>query len=126
MKCSKWFTATIDIDRATEFTGDDVDQYSKLVDLLENYEFLTVHFDSAITSATLTPVVQVGPGVDEVPVPVHVLDDDATGSFAHATTAGTTQVSVTFRIGGYQYVRLKTGANQAADETFKVRGFNRE
>jgi len=126
MKVSAWKTATIDIDRASEFTGDDVDQFSDVIDLGESYEFITVHFDSVITSATLNPWVQKTAEVDEVPVIKHILDDDATGSFAHATTAAATQVSVTFRIGGYQYLRLKAAANQAADETFSVRGFNRE
>jgi hypothetical protein len=125
MKCSSWKTATIDIDRATEFDGDDVDQYSSLVDLGENYEFLTVIFDSAITSSVITPYVQKTASIAEVPVPVHMLDADATGSFAHATTAGTTQLAITFRIGACQYVRLRAGSNQSDDETFSIRGFNR-
>lgn len=127
MKVSAWKTATINKSgRSVEFTGDDVDQYSDLIDLKENYEFLTVRMESAILSATITPYVQEGEGIDEVPVPVHVLDDDATGSFAHATTDAVTQISVTFRIGGYQFFRLKASANQSAGEAFKCRGFNRE
>ena len=125
MKFGSWKTATIDIDRASEFTGDDVDQFSDVVDLGEDYEFVTVHFDAVITSGTVGPWVQKTAEVDEVPVIKHALDDDATGSFAHATTAAVTQVSVTFRIGGYQYLRIKAAANQAADRTFSVRGFNR-
>ncbi len=126
MKVSAWKTATIDIDRDSEFTGDDVDQFSSLVDLGEAYEFATVHFDSVIDSSTLAPWVQKTAEIDEVPVVKHTLDDDATGSFEHATTAAVTQISVTFRIGGYQYLRLRAGSNQAQDETFSVRGFNRE
>ena len=124
MRASGWITATIDIDRDTEFTGDDVDQFSSLVDLGDNFEFVTVHFDSVITSSTINPWVQKTKALDEVPVVKHVLDDDATGSFAHATSAAVTQVSVTFRIGGYQYLRIRAGTNQSADETFSVRGFN--
>ena len=124
MRASGWITATIDIDRDTEFTGDDVDQFSSLVDLGDNFEFVTVHFDSVITSSTINPWVQKTRALDEVPVVKHVLDDDATGSFAHATSAAVTQVSVTFRIGGYQYLRIRAGTNQSADETFSVRGFN--
>ena len=125
MKCSRWLTATFDIDRDTEFVGDDADQFSKLLDLGENYEFITVVMGAAITSSTLNPWVQMTEAISEVPVIVHVLDDDATGSFAHATTAATTQVAVTFRIGGIQYLRLRCGSNQAADRTMYVRGFNR-
>jgi len=124
MFCSDWKTATIDIDRAGEFTGDDVDQFSSLVDLGGIYENVLVMCDSAITSATLAPWVQKTDSVAEVPVVVHALDDDATGSFAHATTAGTTQIAIIFRIGAIRYLRVRAGANQAADETFSVRGFN--
>ena len=111
--------------RASEFTGDDVDQFSNLIDLGADYEFITVHCDSVILSATITPWVQKSEAIDEVPVVKHVLDADATGSFAHATTAAVTQVSVTFRIGGYQYLRLKASANQTDGEIMSVRGFNR-
>jgi hypothetical protein len=124
LRCSGWKTATIDTDRAEEFTGDDVDQFSSLIDLGENYEYLLVLCNSTITSSTLAPWVQKTNSEAEVPVVMHILDDDATGSFAHATTAGTTQIAVIFRIGAIQYLRLRAGTNQDADETFSVRGFN--
>lgn len=125
MKCSSWITGTVDIDRDAEFTGDDVDQFSKLIDLGDNFEFITVILGSVITSSVLGPWIQMDGDIDTVPVIVHVLDDDATGSFAHATTAAVTQVAVTFRIGGAQWLRMRFGSNQAADETFYIRGFNR-
>ncbi len=121
---SAWFTATIDIDRATEFSGDDVDQFSSLVDLGANYEFVTVIIPT-ITSATTAPYVQRDNSIASVPIIVHALDDDATGSFAHATSAATTTNVCTFRIGGIQYLRIKCAANQGADKTLYVRGFNR-
>ena len=124
MIAGAWKTATIDIDRDTEFTGDDVDQFSDVVDLGADFEFVTVHCDSVITSATLNPWVQKTGSIDEVPVVKHILDADATGSFAQATSAAVTRVSVTFRIGGYQYLRIRAGSNQSADETFSVRGHN--
>lgn len=126
MKISEWKTGTVDIDRASEFTGDDVDQFSDLIDLGAIYEFITVHLGSTITSGTIQPYVQRTEKTDEVPVIKMQLDDDATGSFAHADTAATTIRSVTFRIGGYQYIRIRLTGNQAADETLYVRGFNRE
>src|SRR4030043_1591527 len=105
-----WKIATIDIDRAEEFTGDDVDQFSSLVDLGADFEFVLVMCSSAITSATLAPWVQKTDSKAEVPVVVHALDDDATGSFAHATTAAVTQIAVIFHIGEIQYLRLRAGA----------------
>lgn len=119
-----WKSVLLDIDRDTEFVGDDVDQYSKLVDLGAPFEFVTVIVPT-ITSSTTGVCIQKTPNIDEVPSPVHILDDDATGSFLHATSAAVTALAVIFRIGAVQYVRIKMGANQAADRTFYVRGFNR-
>lgn len=124
MIAGAWREALIDIDRATEFTGDDVDRYSKLVDLGMDFEFLTV-FIPTITSTTVRPYVQRDNAIATVPVAVSALDDDATGSFAHANTASVGDEVITYRIGGCQYVRLYSGANQAADRTLTIRGFNR-
>ena len=124
MLTSAWKTATIDIDRATEFSGDDVDQYSSLVDLDGDFEFLTVIIPT-ITSATTRPYIQRDGAIATVPVAVSVLDDDATGSFAHANTASVGSEVIIYRIGGVQFIRIKSSANQAADRAYIVRGFNR-
>lgn len=125
MNWGQWKTALIDIDRAVDgFAGDDVDQYSELVDLGWEYEYLIVEVPT-ITSATVSIVGQRGSAITTVPLPIHILDDDATGSFLHATTAGTTSLYVIFRIGGLRYIRILAAGNQAADRTFYVRGFNR-
>ena len=125
MDCSAWKTCLLDYDRATEFTGDDADRYTALVDLGGIFEFLTVIIPALSASGTVNPYIQEGGGIDEVPVIVHALDDDATGSFAHATSSGAGAIAVTFRIGATQYVRLYVSADQTANRTFKVRGFNR-
>ena len=116
-----WKDALVDIDRATEFTGDDVDQYSKLVDLGGEYEYVLVYVPT-ITSATTNLCLQRDGAVATVPVALYRLDDDATGDFLDATTAGTTSKYVLFHVGAIQYLRVKCGANQAADVTFYVRG----
>ncbi len=118
-----WKSCLIDIDRATEFTGDDVDQYSELVDLGLICRYLLV-LVPAITSATVTPYVQMDDKEASVPVAMVALDDDATGHFAHATTAGEGAIAVIFEIGAAQHIRLKTGANQAVDRTFYFIVFN--
>ena len=126
MKVSAWKTALIDIDRATEFSGDDVDQYSKLVDLKEYYEFLTVKLPT-ITSSTISVYGQETEAVDEVPVPVHFWhDNNADTNIEQATVAAATALILTFRIGGLEFIRIKAGTNQTADRSIKVRGFNRE
>jgi hypothetical protein len=47
-----WITALVDIDRDTEFTGDDVDQYSKMVDLGAEFANVLVTIPT-ITSSTV-------------------------------------------------------------------------
>lgn len=125
MFSSEWQTATLDYDRsATQFVGDDVDRFTDLIDLGADYENILV-FIPTIDSSVVTPYIQRDSSTATVPVAMHILDDDATGSFAHATTAGTGAITVIFRIGATRYLRLYTGSNQTADRTFYVRGFNR-
>lgn len=121
MNSGQWQTALMDIDRATEFTGDDVDQYTKLVDLGDDFANVLVKFP-AITSSTVGIVIQESQWITEVPSPVYILDDDATGSFLHATTAATTALSVVFHVGAARFIRIKCGSNQAADVEFRVKG----
>lgn len=124
MYASDWKSVLLDIDRASEFAGDDVDQYSALCDLEDDYEYVTI-FIPTITSSTIGIAVQRDAAIATVPVYVYVLDADATGCFAHATTAATTTMVVTFRLGGCRYFRIKAGSDQEADRTFYCRGFNR-
>ena len=57
--------------------------------------------------------------------PVQTLDDNATGHFLHASTASTGVISLLFKIGGAQFVKVATGAAMTADKTFRVRGVKR-
>ncbi len=120
-----WKTALIDIDRTTEFTGDDVDQYSELVDLGSSFSHVLVKIPT-ITSATVTIAIckegSLAKAKEEVPDSLYILDRNATGHFLSATTAGTTGGYIIFNVGAAQFIRIKCGANQAADRTFYVRG----
>lgn len=139
MKVSGWKTALIDIDRAEEFVGDDVDQYSQIVDLGENYEFLTVKMPTGMDSGAVTVYVQEnekvtkaldasGPAVvGDIPVPVHFFHDiDADTDVIQSSIATEGGISLTFYLGAYQYIRVRVGAAQDPDVELKVRGFNRE
>jgi len=115
-------TCLMDIDRSTEFTGDDVDQYSNLVDLGGFYENVQV-FIPTIDSATVSLAVQKTGAVTEVPLPFYDWNDsDADGDVLKATTAATTTHVVTFKGVHCQYLRVKTSNDQTADRTFYVRG----
>jgi hypothetical protein len=121
-----WVTATIDIDATAtgEFSGFDADQYSGYVDLGRAYDKVQVIIPT-ITSATISVygIYDDGTAIKtNVPLPIYSLDRDATGSFAQATTAATTSCIVTFDIYGFQYIRIKSGENQAADRVFYCKG----
>lgn len=119
-----WKAAVIDIDRATEFSGDDVDRYSSLVDLGDDFKYATV-FIPAIDSAAVTPYLQRDGQVATVPVASHFWNDaDADTNVIQSTVAGTGGITITFFVGCCQYLRLYTGANQTADRTFYVKGHN--
>ena len=113
-------SALIDIDRATEFTGDDVDRYSELVDLGQVFSIVTVEIPT-IDSASIYIYVQKDKYKSGVPIPVHYMKSDDTTAVL-ANTAGTGGNSITLLIGGYQFIRIYTTANQTADRTFYVRG----
>ncbi len=111
-----WKTALVDIS--------DDDTLSTEVDLQGYYEFLMVLIPT-ITSSTVT--VHVSETSGGTYFPVYVFDGNATGDFAHATTAATTTHAIPFRIGGAQFIKIKCGSTQTTtDKTFRVRGFNRE
>lgn len=121
-----WVSCTIDIDATAtgEFSGFDADQYSDYCDLGQAYDKVMVLIPT-ITSATISVygVHDDGTAIKtNVPIRIYSLDRDATGSFAQATTAGTTACAVVFDIYGFRYIRIKSGANQAADRTFYCKG----
>ncbi|KKN23717.1 hypothetical protein LCGC14_0902180 [marine sediment metagenome] len=123
---SDWKTATLDFDRSSEFTGDDVDQFSSLVDLGEGYEYLSVFIPALSASGTVSVWAQRDAAIATVPMVIHILDDDATGSFLHATSSGDGDIYVIFRIGGARYVRIRANADQTANRLFQIKGFNRQ
>ena len=126
MYASKWTLATLDYDRSTtEFVGDDADRFSALIDLGDNYEDVTIDIPTLSASAVVSIYAQRDGEIATVPKIIHILDDDATGSFAHSTSSGAGDIIVTFRLGGYRYMRVHCGANQSANRLFYCRGFNR-
>lgn len=119
----EWIAGVIDIDRASEFSGDDVDRFSEVIDLGADYMAVVIEIPT-IDSATVSIHVMRDSTVTTVPKEVHYTKSDDTT--AHwTTTAGTGLLSITLFIGGYQYIRIHTSANQTADRTFYCRGVSR-
>jgi len=122
---TKWIPVLLDFNRAAEFADDDVDQFSAVCDLGGNFEFVTV-ICPIMDSSHVTVYVQRIAAIDEVPAVLHALDADTAGSFIQTISdVSTVAITGTFRIGGAQYLRLRTSHNQDQDITFYCRGFNR-
>ena len=113
MQWGDWKTATL-----AYATDDDL---TPAVDLEWEYEFLIVLIPT-ITSSTVTVH---GSRDNTTFFPVYAFDADATGDFAHATTAATTSHAAIFHIGGLRHIKISTGSAQGADRVFYVRGYNR-
>jgi len=109
MSVSSWKTATIALNGTT----------SGAVDLGGNYKELVVLIP-ALDSATVTVHVSED---NSTFFAVHDFDADATGSFAHATSADTAAKTAIFHIGGVQFIKVVAGAAQTSlARTFRVRG----
>ena len=122
MNVGSFIDCLIDIDRDTEFSGDDADRYSKLVDLGREYENMIMEVP-AIDSAALSVYLQETQSEAAVPKPLHVRKRlTAEGTLLWSTTAGTGDYTVVVPIGGYRYVRIYSGADQTADRSIRLRG----
>ena len=122
MIAGPWKKALVDIDRATEFTGDDVDRFTGLVDLGRDYKTLVACVPALDSSASVRVYGQRDAAIATAPHPVVRLKHEATGHVAQVTTSGSGDFEVSFDIGGLQFVRLYLSANQGADRSIWVRG----
>lgn len=117
-----WQAAVIDIDRDAEFSGDDVDRYSSLVDLGRECTGVVIDIP-AIDSAAVSVYAQVDGEEDTVPLAVHYRQASDNATAVWSTTAGTGGLFIHCDfLGAVRYIRLYTGANQTADRTFYVLG----
>ena len=117
-----WQLALIDIDRAGEFAGDDVDRYSGLVDLGHHASGVMIHVPT-ITSAAVSILAQRDSSTATVPVGVHYRQSSDNATALWATTASTGGFIIYAPLGGVRYIRIATAAaNQVADRAFYVIG----
>lgn len=112
----------IDVDRAEEFTGDDVDRFSELVDLEGYFSKVLVFIPALDASGIVSLYLQKDKEVTTVPSQLQAFDADGTGHFAHATSSGAGGVSIVFNTGAIRWLRVHVSENQAADRTFYLRG----
>ena len=119
-----WKDCLIDVSRATEFTNDDADQYSELVDLGGLCDSITISVPALDTDATVSVYVQEGGSKATVPKALHYKRTaDETTSAEWKTTSGSGSFVIECNcLGAYRWIRLKTHTNQGADRTFRVCG----
>ena len=122
MFIGKWQVCLFDIDRASEFTGDDVDRYSKLVNLGRPFERLLLAIIAPITSA-LSIYVQEDASEATVPKQLNYVKPETATHAAWTTTAGTgSQMISCDYLNGYKYVRIYSGADLPVDRTIRICG----
>ena len=121
MKFEGYKSVLLDIDRPSEFSGDDVDQFSELVDLGGLCSAVSVQIPT-IDSATVAIYAQENGLEATVPKAVHYRQASDNATALAATTASTGGIVFKFDIGAAKFIRIKTGANQTADRTFRVCG----
>ena len=117
-----WQSVLMDIDLTAQYSGEDIDRTSALVNLGAEYTGVMI-FVPAIDSAAVSLLVQRNSAIATVPVGLHYkLPSDASTAL-WATTAGTGGCMIHCPcLGGIQYFRIYTGTNQTADRTFYVKG----
>lgn len=123
MRETRPFTVTIDIDRSTEFSGDDVDQYSELCNLGQLCDKVQVWIPTLNAEGTVSLYLQRDGDIDTVPKALYAWRDaDADGTVLYATASGAGGIVVVFDVGSAQYFRIKVSANQSADRDFTCIG----
>lgn len=128
MKYSSAYTATVDIDRDTEFTNDDADQYSSLVCLDKPYRKLLISLPT-VTSSPMNIYVQDGDSIATVPKPFHhgqvVGATPAWATAIWVTTASAGDCVFSVDMGFVQFFRLRFTTNQTTtDKEITVRGMS--
>ncbi len=116
MRVSAWYPALLDIDVDPDVTEE--------VDLEGNYEFLTVTVPTLDQVSKLEAQIAIASGGTFFPM--WRWDADSATDLVGQTSSITTTRSITFNIGGAQYIKIGVeGTNNSTDKTFYVRGFNR-
>lgn len=128
MLIGEWQTVVLDYDKTAEYSGQDIDTTSDLFDLGSGLLGQAGLYDGiqiivpTIDTGTLSLLVAQTPVITEVPIPLHIDKGDGT-TVLWTLSSGTGALMVTvYGVGAVQYGRLKTGGNQSANRTFKVRG----
>lgn len=109
----RWRTASL-----AYATDDDL---TPAVDLEKDFEFCTVALPT-IEASTVTLHVSRD---NSTFYPIMAFDADGTGHFAHATSSADGDEVITFRIGGFRYIKVSFGTGQTANRSILVRGFSR-
>lgn len=116
--------ALVDIDRDSEYSGDDVDRVSKLVDLGGPYRFIQVFIPALSASAVVDLLIQADGAIATVPSNLISLVTTQAGHYVPSTSSGAGSISVVFDTGAAQYLRVRCSADQSADRNFYVRGIS--
>ena len=117
-----WQSVLLDYDLTAQYSGEDIDRTSALVDL--GYECSGVLiYVPAIDSATIGLLIQRDSAITTVPAALHYRQTSDNATAVWATTAGTGGYYIHCDcLGAVRYFRILTGADQTANRTFYVMG----
>jgi hypothetical protein len=117
-----WQSVLMDIDLTAQYSGEDIDRTSALVDLGRECSGVTIYIPT-IDSAAVSLLVQMDSAIATVPYALHYRQTSDNATAQWVTTAGTGGVYIHCDcLGAIRYFRIYTGANQTADRTFYVLG----
>lgn len=117
-----WQSVLMDIDLTAQYTGEDIDRTSALVDLGQKCSGVIIYIPT-IDSAAVSLLVQRDGEIDTVPYGLYYRQTSDNATALWATTASTGGFYIHCDcLGGIRYFRIYTGANQTADRTFYVLG----
>jgi len=117
-----WQSVLMDIDLTAEYSGEDIDRTSALVDLGRECTGVIIYIPT-INSAAVSLLVQRDSAIATVPYALHYRQTSDNATALWATTASTGAIYIHCSVlGAIRYFRIYTGANQTADRTFYVLG----
>ena len=122
MRLTGFITVTLDYDKTAEYSGQDIDRCSDLCDLGEEFSDVLIWIPALSASAEVSLMVQRDGKITTVPMPLHVGDGNAAGSYLLCSSSGAGTIALLFHVGAVQFFRIYCGADQTANRTFYVRG----
>jgi hypothetical protein len=117
-----WQSVLLDYDLAAQYSGEDIDRTSALVDLGRECSGVIIYVPT-IESAKISLLVQMDGETDTIPFDLHYKKpaDGSTGIWETTASGGGYFIHCP-HLGAIRYLRIYTSENQTSNRTFYVLG----